>query len=70
MRSPGERELVAIDLGRVAGGTRAKHTTKLRVDHGQRRAEGVVQAVPEAHGFFHAHFWGKLRQVRGRSPSA
>ena len=42
MRSPGGRGMVTVDLGRVAGGTRVKYMTKLRVGHGRRRAEDVV----------------------------
>lgn len=40
MRNPGERVLAVVDLGRVAGGPRVKHTTKRRM--GQRARRGVV----------------------------
>jgi hypothetical protein len=71
MRSPGEGGLVEVHLGsvgHVAGVTRVKHTTKLKVD--QRARVWAVLAVP---GFFRARFEEKSaheRQARARSPSA
>lgn len=44
-------------VGHVAIGTRVKHTTKLRVVHGQGTVlEEVVWAVLVVPGFFRVHF--------------
>jgi hypothetical protein len=75
MKSPGEGGSVVVHLGsagHAAGGTRVKHTTKLRVvDHGQRKArERVVWAVRAIPGIFHAHVWvktGREKQVKATS---